>query len=151
MSNIEEHIRKAMREGKFDSLPGKGKPLRLSQNPHEDPEWRLAHHLLRENDFTLPWIERLRDIEAELEKARTALLRTWSWRQSPSTAQEHTPSYIELEWRRAETDFRQRIQDINKQIAAYNLEVPLDRFQKRRLNADVEITQLTQRTPSDRL
>ena len=151
MSDIEEHIRKAMREGKFENLPGKGKPLRLSQNPHEDPAWRLAHHMLRENGFTLPWIERLRDIEAELEKARTALLRTWRWCQAASTAQEFTSSYIELEWRRAQTGFRQRIVALNKQIDAYNLEVPLDRFQKRRLNADLEIARLTRRTPSDKL
>lgn len=151
MSNIEEHIRKAMREGKFDNLPGKGKPLRLSQNPHEDPEWHLAHHMLREHGFTLPWIERLRDIESDLETARAALLRTWGWRQAASTAQEFTPSHIELEWRRAQTDFRQRIEALNKQIDAYNLEVPLDRFQKRRLNANLEIARLTRRTPSDKL
>jgi len=151
VSNIEEHIRKAMREGKFDNLPGKGKPLRLSQNPHEDPEWRLAHHVLRENGFTLPWIERLREIETELEEARATLLRTWGWRQAASTTQEHSSSYIELEWRQAETDFRQRVEALNKQIAAYNLEVPLDRFQKRRLSADLEIARLTLRTPSDKL
>ncbi|MEA3440806.1 MAG: DUF1992 domain-containing protein [Chloroflexota bacterium] len=57
MTGIEEHIRRAMEEGKFDDLPGKGKPLRLDHNPHEDPQWRTAYRMLRNSGFTLPWIE----------------------------------------------------------------------------------------------
>ena len=56
--SIEEIIRQAMQEGKFDDLPGKGKPLNLDQNPHQDPDWRVAHHLLKSAGFSLPWIER---------------------------------------------------------------------------------------------
>ncbi len=58
MSNIEDHIRRAIEEGKFDDLPGKGKPLKLEDDPFVDPEWRLAHHMLRCSGFSLPWIER---------------------------------------------------------------------------------------------
>ena len=43
--SIEEIIRRAIQEGKFDDLPGKGEPLQLDDNPHEDPEWRAAHHI----------------------------------------------------------------------------------------------------------
>lgn len=147
MSNIEEHIRRAMEEGKFDNLPGKGKPLRLDDNPHADPGWRLAHHVLRENGFTLPWIESLREIETQIDEARTGLLRAWDWRQ----AADMPASQVESEWRRAVDLFHQRIEAINKLIASYNLEVPLDRFQKRRLNAGREITRLTAPDRSDKL
>lgn len=148
MSNIEEHIRRAMEEGKFDNLPGKGKPLRLNENPHEDPGWRLAHHVLRENGFTLPWIESLRAIEAQLEAARTALLRAWDRRQAAGDGT-GTPAFpAESDWRRAVDRFHQQIEEVNQLIAAYNLEVPLDRFQKQRLDASREITQV--RSPVDR-
>jgi len=56
--NAEEQIRRAIEEGKFDNLPGKGKPLNLEQNPFEDPEWRLANHVLITSGFSLPWIEK---------------------------------------------------------------------------------------------
>ena len=69
MPNIEEQIRRAQEGGQFDDLPGKGKPLRLDENPHEDPEWRLAHQILRNGGFSLPWIEMWREIEAELTLA----------------------------------------------------------------------------------
>src|SRR5574341_670165 len=80
MDKAEEQIRRAMEEGKFDNLPGKGKPLRLEDNPLEDPEWRLAHHVLRSSGYTLPWIETRRELESEIQAARAALGRTWQWR-----------------------------------------------------------------------
>lgn len=90
MPNIEEHIRQAMQAGKFDDLPGKGKPLRMEENPHEDEAWRLAYHLLREGGFSLPWIETIKEIETDIEKARTALRRAWNgarlhWSKSSQT------------------------------------------------------------------
>ena len=151
MSNIEEHIRKAIREGKFDDLPGKGKPLRLDDHPHSDPQWRLAHHLLKENGFTLPWIERLRDIEMKLESARAGLLRAWRWCREALDSQQQPEAQVEVEWRRARTVFNQQIEALNKQIQAYNLEVPLTRFQKQPLNAEREVARLTALDPSDTL
>lgn len=151
VSNIEEHIRKAIEAGKFDNLPGKGKPLRLDNNPHEDPEWRLAHHILREGGFTLPWIETLREIEADFENAYTDLARTWAWRQSAIAGREEGLAQVELEWRRAKAIFCQRIAAINKRIFSYNLEAPAARFQKLPLNADREIARLTASDLSDKL
>jgi len=70
MPNIEDLLQRAMREGKFDNLPGKGQPVRLDENPHADPEWRLAYHLLQQNGFSLPWLELRQEIENEIESAR---------------------------------------------------------------------------------
>ena len=151
MSNIEEHIRKAIQAGKFDNLPGKGRPLRLDNNPHEDPEWRLAHHILREGGFTLPWIETLREIEADIENAFSDLARTWAWRQSAIASRKERPAQIELEWRRSKGIFCERIAALNKRISSYNLEVPAPGFQKLLLNADREIARLTASDLSDRL
>jgi DnaJ homolog subfamily C member 28 len=55
-SNVmEELIEEAMRDGSFDNLPGRGKPLNLSTNPYS-PETELAFQLLKNNRYTLPWI-----------------------------------------------------------------------------------------------
>ena len=150
MSNIEEHIRRAMEQGKFDDLPGTGKPLNLDENPLENPDWRLAHHLLRSGGFTLPWIETYCEIEKELDNACQSLARTWSWRQSSQSGEE-TADEIEFEWQLAAKRFRQQITALNERISSYNMGVPAESFQKPILNADREITRLTSQSLSDKL
>ena len=68
--SLDEQIRRAMKDGTFDDLPGKGKPLSLEGNPHEDPAWRLAYRMLRSGGHTLPWIEKREEIEADFEDAK---------------------------------------------------------------------------------
>jgi len=142
MPNIEEHIRKAIEDGKFDDLPGKGKPLHLDENPHEDEEWRLAFHILREGGFSLPWIETIREIEKEIEQARAALQRTWEWR-SATLSQNQPYERVQAEWQRAVDAFSQQITQLNKRIRDYNLEIPTARFQRPLLNLEREIKSLT--------
>jgi len=149
MSNIEEHIRRAMQEGKFDDLPGKGKPLRLDDDAHSDPEWRLAYHMLQSSGFSLPWIESRKDIESELLAASTALQRAWNWRVD-QTARGGAVSEIEGEWQRACAAFRAAIEVLNKKIAAYNLEAPSPQLHLRLVNAEREL-ELTVEDHSDTL
>jgi hypothetical protein len=73
MPDTDEQIRRAMQEGQFEDLPGQGRPLQLDEDPFEDPDWRLAHHMLRSAGYSLPWIETRREIEADLAAARLAL------------------------------------------------------------------------------
>ena len=128
MSSIDELIRKAMEEGKFNDLPGKGKPLAWDHNPHEDPEWGLAYHVLRSGGFTLPWIETRQSIENDLVEARQALLRSWQWRE---TARQRNQPFaeVEAEWRRAVQTFRETLLSLNQRIREYNLQAPADQFQ----------------------
>ena len=143
MPDIEELMRAAMQAGKFDNLPGKGKPLKLDENPHADREWRTAYHILHEAGFTLPWIETRNEIEADLEKALADLQRAWNWREN-SSAQTSPNALIEMEWREALDAFRKKVEALNKRIADYNLAVPSDRFQMRMLNYEREVSKLTE-------
>lgn len=145
MSGIDELIRKAIEEGKFSNLPGEGKPIRLDENPWEDPGWRMAHHLLQANGFTLPWIEQRQKIEQDLDESRRKLQRAWQARKSSDPAQG------EQKWQRALQAFEQQIAAINQQIADYNLAVPADRFQKRRVQVQQEVDRLTTLPLSDTL
>lgn len=149
MSNIEEHIRRAMQEGQFDNLPGKGKPLHLDDNPFEDPEWHLAYHVLRNSGFSLPWIEKRRELEEAIEAARKALRIKWSWRES-ALASNQPLAAINAEWARARENFCRQVDELNQQIMSYNLEAPSERFHLPRLNAEREIT-LTTSPASDKL
>ena len=150
MSKIEEHIRRAMEEGRFNNLPGKGKPLRLEDNPLEDPEWRMANHILRTSGFTLPWIETRREIEADLEDARSRLARTWNWHQKHLAEGTYGAS-VRSEWEQSVKRFQEEIDILNKQIVTYNLEVPSTQLQRRLINSGNEIARLTTAPLSDTL
>lgn len=138
MGSVDDAIRKAMEEGKFDDLPGKGKPLNLDENPLEDPEWRMAYRLLRSNGYLLPWIEMRQEIEKDLAEARQALYRAFLERQAESKQPETGPA-----WRRALEAFRTRVDELNSRIRSYNLQVPSERFQRLPIQAENEITGLS--------
>ena len=139
MPNIEEHLRKAMAEGKFDNLPGKGKPLHLDgANPHADPDWELAYRMLKDSGFSLPWIETIREIEQDLEAARKDLRLAWEWYQSSQTGS--TPASVSsAEWERSQQAFKEKLFSLNKRIRDYNLQVPNARFQRPVLNFNQEL------------
>lgn len=149
MNKAEDQIRRAMEDGKFEDLPGKGKPLRLDHNPFEDPEWRMANHVLRSGGFTLPWIEVRQEIERSLDQARESLRRAWAWRQEAHTHGQPL-SFVEAEWKRAEGVFHQQIAELNKRIFSYNLQVPAARLQLLQLDADRELDLTLKRSTEDK-
>jgi DnaJ homolog subfamily C member 28 len=132
-----------MEDGRFDNLPGKGKPLRLDSNPFEDPEWRLAHHVLHSSGYTLPWIDARREIDAALEQARDALRRSWA-RRTQALEENEARVCLDAEWENSVERFRQQVALINKRIFSYNLEVPSERFQLRQLNVERELELIRQ-------
>jgi DnaJ family protein C protein 28 len=137
--NIDEIIRKAMEEGAFDNLAGQGKPLDLSENPHIDPSWQMAYHLLKENGFLPAFIEQRQAIETELAAARTALVRSWIWRQQAQETGEDAYS----EWKAAIKRFEASVADLNVKIRNYNLSVPNEKLARLPINSEAEIAQLT--------
>ncbi|HSB65973.1 MAG TPA: DnaJ family domain-containing protein [Anaerolineales bacterium] len=143
MPNIEDLLRRAMEEGKFDNLPGKGKPLHLGEsNPHANPDWEVAYGIIKEAGFSLPWIETIRDIEREIEEARYNLrlaYETYLY----SVQQSHTAVYTAPEWERAKQAFKEKLPELNKRIRDYNLEVPNARFQRPVLNFEAEVKKVT--------
>jgi DnaJ homolog subfamily C member 28 len=142
MPNIEELLRKAIEEGKFDNLSGKGKPLRIEENPNADPDWELAYHLIKESGFTLPWIITIREIEMDIEKARQVLQRAWKWRMIYLSA-DVPDEKASAEWVRALDAFKNKLPALNQRVRDYNLEVPNIRFQRPLLNFDSEVERIT--------
>ncbi len=133
MPNVDEIIQQAMAEGAFDDLPGKGRPLRLDENPNADPAWEIAYKLLRDNGFSLPWIEERNEIEKEIESAREALKRSRAWRAEQGAAAG------EPEWKKAVDVFRQKAGALNKRITTYNLQAPSPALQRRLIDVEEEI------------
>jgi len=140
--SIDEQIRKAIQDGYFDDLAGKGKPFELEINPHEEADWGMAYRMLRSSGYTLPWIETRREIKLELTEARSALARSWQW-WCENQDQKLEPAIIEREWQRALTIFEEKVKDLNKQIFNYNLEIPSNQFSCLKINLESEISMIT--------
>jgi Domain of unknown function (DUF1992) len=139
---IEEKIRQGFDEGAFDNLPGKGQPLKLDdENPFEDPAMRMGYRLLRNNGFTLPWIQEQKEIAAEAERLRVELGRAWAQAERTRTAGGDRWQ-AELRWRKSATTFRQHVAELNERIRRYNFQTPSDRFHRLPLDAEREIARI---------
>ena len=62
-----------MERGEFDNLPGRGKPIDLSEYFEAPEEVRLAHSLLKNTGMTSREVDLLKEI-AELKRVLTAVL-----------------------------------------------------------------------------
>ena len=129
-SLTEKKLREAIENGEFDDLPGKGEPIDLKENPFGDPDLRVVHRLLRNAGFAPAWIEERKDIDAELEAARTKLSRAWMLFGKGSK----TPS--DAEWERIVREFREQVVELNKRISVYNLKAPAAVFHRKRIDPE---------------
>ena len=68
---VEEQIRKAMAEGEFDNLPGRGKPIDLEAYFRTPEDLRMAYSMLKNSNFVPAEVQLLKDIEALREQLAT--------------------------------------------------------------------------------
>jgi len=143
---IDQQIREAQERGEFDNLPGKGQPLDLTPNPYAQ-EQELVYKILKDAGCAPEWIELDKAIRGKLERARSALARSWAWRQarlaelaaqSDSWAKTERARVVD-EWQRAVSRFEQDVADLNREIRDLNLKVPSGRFQRRKVDAAREV------------
>lgn len=59
----EQRIQEAIKNGEFDNLPGKGKPIELEDLSHVPEELRLAYKVLKNAGFLPPEVELLKEIK----------------------------------------------------------------------------------------
>jgi len=149
---IEQKIREAQEEGKFDNLSGKGRPLNLDENPFEDPAWQMANALLKEQGFRPDWLEDDVMLREKLAQVRAALARTRDWRAEQLAAlgarddpeARRQRAWVASEWERAVERFRENIAQINAGIANLNLKVPHERFQRMKLAVEDELRKIVE-------
>ena len=139
---VDKKIQQGFAEGAFDNLPGKGAPLKLDdENPFEDPTLRMGYRLLRNNGFTLPWIQEQKEIAAEGERLRAELARAWA-RAERARLGGADRWQSELRWRKATSAFRRQLAELNERIRRYNFQIPSDRFRRALLDAERELERI---------
>jgi DnaJ family protein C protein 28 len=138
---MDELIEEAMRNGEFDNLPGKGKPLNLSGNPFAQ-ETELAYSLLKNNDYTLPWIAQRREILEQIELFRTGLKETFAhYSAEYRVAQDATVrGALAGGWRHyLNKEVETAVQSLNKKIADANLKQPREVVEILKLSVKKEL------------
>lgn len=133
-SPAERKIAEAIKNGEFDNLRGMGEPLSLDDLARDE---NLAHRLLVDNGFSLPWIEIKLQIDEDLEEASRRLSQRLEWLQGQGEISESS-----ARWAAAIDKFRRMIHELNQSIDEYNLRVPRAQFQRRLFDADAEIERL---------
>jgi DnaJ family protein C protein 28 len=138
---MDELIEEAMRNGDFDNLPGKGKPLDLARNPFAQ-ETELAFSLLKNNDYTLPWIAQRREIMEQIDSFRAILKQTYSEYAAEYrvTQDDMALGALEAGWKHyLNTEVVNAIQSLNKKIADANLKQPREVVEILKLNLKREL------------
>jgi Domain of unknown function (DUF1992) len=65
---VEDQIKKAMAEGEFDNLSGKGKPIDLDAYFQTPEHLRICYSILKNGQFIPEEVQMLKDIEALREQ-----------------------------------------------------------------------------------
>lgn len=113
-SLIDQQFREAEAAGKLSNLPGAGKPLNLDDDKDVPAELRVGFRMLKSAGYAPPWIELQKSIREEL-----AALEAWLARASA-----RWPALGPTDRAALRAEHEQRLRDLNRQIAAYNLTVP---------------------------
>jgi hypothetical protein len=134
-NHVDEQIKKAQAEGAFDQLRGKGKPL---SHLDSDP----LNGVLQAQGFAPRWVERDHEIQQKTAIAEQAIKRTYEWVLQTWSGGSADRDFARGEWRKARRIFRERIDEINRLIKTYNLEVPPTIGQKFLMKEEEELKRL---------
>ncbi len=135
-SLVEEQIAKI----DWSTLRGQGQPLNLDRNPYANPGDELAHGLLKNAGYTLPWIEDSRKIDADIALAGATLARAnASYLEARDAEICAGHQWIEGAWLAAVREFRQEATRINREIRDFNLKAPSTHLHKFALRTDDEL------------
>ena len=139
---IDDIVNEGHRNGLFDNLPGKGKPLNMMQgtNPY-GADKKLAHQILEDNDAQPLWIMDRKEILAKIERLRTNIKKLWRLHQSdlkqaPSAKQR---GRIVISWDDACKRWQTEITHINSLIFQFNLKRPINNMEIYKLSLEKEL------------
>ncbi len=130
-SVVEEQIQEAIERGDFENLPGKGKPLDIEDNPFAR-DMQMAYKLLKDNNFTLPWIDERNRMLEEITKLRDRMAHQFQLfgpqikamaRGGQVDLAMRRWTALQMQWETAMEDLNKRITDVNRMLPTMDLEI----------------------------
>lgn len=140
-SIVEQQIQDAQERGDFDNLPGKGKPLEVEENPYAGDR-EMAYKLLKDNNFTLPWIAERNELLNKIADFRARLAYQWQL-QGPQLAallQTGQRPTAERRWIALTAQWTTQIETLNKAVAGHNMALPVRSIEIYKLTLASELT-----------
>ncbi len=146
---ISNQIEEAMREGHFDNLRGKGKPLKLERNPFVREEMEMAYSLLEKNDLAPAWIGKRTEVLQAIADWRAKVAagvrergeegetgRQGEFSHGSRITDHKSP---DSSWQKQVDTWRNDLIALNKRIEVVNLEQPVASLEIYKLRFDEEL------------
>lgn len=139
---VGRRIEEAIRNGAFDNLRGKGKPLNLQRNPFVPEEWEMAYSIMEANNIAPEWIgdraEVLRRIDAFRLKVREAV--TGYQAQQAAAVDALARGQTAQQWVEQIKQLETQLVALNRQIELVNFKQPTIHLEIFKLRLDEELT-----------
>lgn len=135
---LDKEFDRANREGQFDDLPGKGKPIDWEDwnNPFVKPEDQIVNIILKNAGYAPEWVAQRREIVELTDGARSNLARSWAWVKRHGGVSDARAA---REWDRALGVFRREVNEINGRVRDHNLMLPPGLMALSMLEVEAEI------------
>lgn len=138
---ISHRIDEAMRNGAFDNLRNKGKPLLIERNPYVPEGQQMANDLLKNNNLVPHWIsernamlDAIARFRAQFQAVSQRFQAEWQSRTDAKFREQ-----LNTSWQRQVESWSQEIKDLNRRINTLNLQQPVARLEIFKVLLDEEL------------
>jgi len=131
---ISMRIEEAMRNGDFDNLAGRGKPLKLDRNPYTPAGMEMAFDLLKNNDLAPAWIGMRRELLRDIEHWRSqlaALVQRYGAEHAARGVESN--GAVQARWLAQRQALQLEVDAFNRRIVNLNLQQPIAHLELLRL------------------
>jgi Domain of unknown function (DUF1992) len=138
---ISHRIEEAQRNGAFDNLRNKGKPLAIERNPFVPADRQMANDLLKNNNLAPHWISERTAMLQTIDRFR---LHFQSTSQQFQQAWQHATddkrrTLVQKRWDQQLGEWTEEIQALNRRINTINLQQPIARLEIFKILLDEEL------------
>lgn len=138
---VGRRIDEAIRNGAFDNLRNKGKPLNLQRNPFVPEDMEMAYSLLEKNQLVPGWIADRSAIQRQIETFRSNLRKAVAHylAQIQAAADAQQRGRLAQDWHAQLQAWEGEVVELNRRINTLNLQQPIARLElfKLRLNEEL--------------
>ena len=138
---ISHCIEEAQRNGAFDNLRNKGKPLAIEHNPFVPADRQMANDLLKNNNLAPQWISERTAMLQTIERFRSRFHSTSqqfhrSWQ---SATDDQKRALVQKNWHLQLEEWAEEIKALNRHINTINLQQPIARLEIFKILLDEEL------------
>lgn len=143
---ISQRIEEAMRNGQFENLRGRGKPLGPAAEPYVPPEMQMANSLLKNNELVPAWISDRNAVLAAIDALRSKIQRAATDYSAAlrnadgSLAREQ----VEARWQAQLSSLHAEVRALNRRIELQNFKQPVTFLEVFKVRLEEEVKQALQ-------